>query len=98
MGLFNLFKTNNNGSLYRGGDGASIETAIVIDTTNSMIGVPAEYKYIIGKYGQKDVGWILESQAVMENNGRNYDRINIKLNNGELKKYYFDITLFYDKF
>ena len=98
MGLFDSFKPKRQRSLYSGGNGESIDTAIIVDASNTMIGVPAEYQYIIDKHGQKDINWSLESQSVMEKDGRNYDRINIKLNNGNSKCYYFDITQFYGKF
>lgn len=98
MGLFDLFKTKKHRSIYGGGNGESFDTAVIIHTSDTMIGVPAEYQYIIAKHGQKDIGWTLESQGVMEKNGRNYDRIIIKLNNGESKSYYFDITQFFGKF
>jgi hypothetical protein len=98
MGLFNFKKQNQDKSLYSGGDGSSIETAIIINTTSSLTGVQAEYNYVIDKYGQINSDWKLESQGSLHSGTRNYDRLNIQLKNGESKSYFFDTTLFFGKF
>jgi hypothetical protein len=98
MGLFNFSNQKNETSLYSGGDGTSIETAIVINTANSFLGIPAEFKYIVKKHGQRDINWTVHLQSVLKKDGRSYDRLDIELIGGELKSYYFDITQFYGRY
>ena len=48
--------------MYSGGDGLSIENAIVIHAELSAVGVPAEYIYITRLYGQKGDDWVFENR------------------------------------
>ena len=98
MGLFDFLKLKKKQGFYAGGDGESIETAVIINTANSMIGIPAEYKFISRRYGQKDLDWTREFQSVMRSGNRQYDVVVIKLKDGQEKSFYFDITKFYGKF
>jgi hypothetical protein len=98
MGLFHFFSRKRGQGMYSGGDGGSIETAVVINTASSLVGVPAEYQYVSDRHGQEDIEWSLESQTVMEQNGKYYDVLKISLRSGESKSYYFDITQFFGKF
>ena len=98
MGLFDFLKLKKKQGLYAGGNGESIETAVIINTANSMIGISAEYKFITSRYGQKDVEWTREIQSVMRSGNRQYDVVLIKLKDGQEKSFYFDITKFYGKF
>jgi hypothetical protein len=84
-------------ALYSGGNGASLETAIIIGAKSTAAGISAEYDYIIGKHGPANVGWKLISQRLRESAGSHYDIMNIELNNGEKRSYYFDITRFFCK-
>ena len=84
-------------ALFSGGNGESLETAIIISAKSTSTGVPAEYDYIIGKHGPANVGWKLISQRLRECAGRDYDILNIELNNGEKRWYHFDITRFFCK-
>jgi hypothetical protein len=83
--------------LYSGGNGESLETAIIISTGNATDGVFAEYDYIIRKHGLLTTGWKLISQGIMESAGGHYDILNIKLGSGEKRSYWFDITKFFGK-
>ncbi len=98
MGLFDFLKLKKKQGLYAGGNGESIETAVIINTANSMIGISAEYKFITSRYGQKDVDWTREIQTVMRSGNRQYDVVVIKLQDGQEKSFYFDITKYYGKF
>ena len=74
--------------------GASIETAIrLTGVKGEMSGVHAEYVYI----GEHYPGWNARDQAVLEQDGRMYDRINIVRPRGEKKTVYFDITDWFGK-
>jgi hypothetical protein len=98
MGLFDFLKRKPKQPLYSGGDGKSIETAVVIGARSSMVGVSAEYEYVGARHGKRNVDWKLESQALINQDGKSYDVLKINLNDGESKTYYFDITQFYGKF
>jgi hypothetical protein len=82
-------------SLYSGGDGSTIEKAVVINATNTSIGVPAEYEYVSSEYGQQDVGWTTVHQSLIMHGGKNYDVLLVKLPTGEEMSVCFDITLFF---
>jgi hypothetical protein len=69
--------------------GSSFDTAIVLDgAKNELSGVEAENSYIAAHYP----GWHQSMQALLNNNGRVYDRIDVIGPKGESKSLYFDIT------
>lgn len=72
-------------------DGLSFETAVVIVAANSFEGVPAEYTWLRNNYP----GYKRNRQALMEHNGRAYDRVDIFTAQGEPLSIYFDVTSFY---
>lgn len=79
-------------------DGSSIENAIVIENKeNHFEGVDAEYRYLSEIYGERGVGWVLEKQSLIQEKGRFYDFIEIKISNGPEISLYFDITSFFGK-
>ena len=82
---------------YFGGNGHSIEEAILINKNSEFEGVAAEYEFLELKYGKRDVDWYLKKQILLEENGKHYDKLIIKLKNGQELIYYFDISLFYGK-
>lgn len=81
--------------LYRGGDGASVETAIFTNTANPSLGVEAEYVYIGKQCGLPQVDWTLEFQCLQHHASKPYDVLNIRLCTGEVRTFYFDISKFY---
>src|SRR5262249_52800045 len=83
---------------YGGGDGLSVETAIVVNATSSGPGVRAEYEYVTKKHGQKGEGWKLASQDLIAKDGRHFDVLKITLKGGQSVEYYFDISQFYGIF
>jgi|SRR6516164_5688469 hypothetical protein len=98
MGLFDFLRPKRQRALYTGGDGTSVETAVVINAPNTSFGVHAEYQYITSKHGPKGTGWTLESQALMARDGKHFDVLKIKIGTEELRTYFFDITEFWGKF
>lgn len=83
--------------IYSGGDGSSETKSIIINFENSTEGIAAEYEYLRIKYGLQDTDWGLYLQRCVHNGEKSYDILDIKLKDGKLKKYYFDITKFYGK-
>ena len=79
--------------------GQSIEDAIVIDyAMGEEDGVAAEYYYLEEKFGQRDVDWFLESQELVSEEKRFYDRMDVELADKTRIAVYFDITEFFGIF
>jgi hypothetical protein len=75
-------------------DGSSEKNAIVINETNEMTGVDAEYAWLKKNYpGYSSTGQAL----VMDKAGHPFDIIHIKTADGQKKDVYFDISKFFGK-
>jgi hypothetical protein len=77
-----------------GGDGSSVEKAIVIQAANERQGIAAEREWV-----EKNLpGWKKSGQALIGGpGGRQYDRIELTGPGGARKTVYFDITAFFGK-
>jgi hypothetical protein len=83
---------------FKGGPGDTPETAVVISgAPNSRVGIDAEYYYLMKKFGQPNVDWKLKRQSVLHLKGKDYDRMEIELQDGSKKDVFFDITEFFGK-
>ena len=101
MGFLDVFKkkSGQSGGLYSGGKGGSIEDAILVNAETTVIGVHAEYEYVASKHGARGVDWELETQSLLNHEGKYYDALHIKMmKDGEEFTYYFDISNFFGKF
>ena len=79
---------------YSGGDGTSLQQAVVISAPNSRVGVDAEYRWILQRFpGAQPTG---TSLLMVE--GRAYDSIDVRMPKGETRTFYFDISSFFGKF
>src|SRR3954447_23491596 len=79
---------------YRGGDGSTLEGAVIIGgAKGEMDGGAAEYQWL----GTHFPDWHVQSQGVMTHRSRNYDLFVIVRGN-ETKKIYVDITSYFGKF
>lgn len=87
-------KNISNSGSSNGGDGSSFEKAIIINKTNEMDGIAAEYDWIKNHYP----GYINLGQELVYNKNKPYDIINIKTAEGQTKSIYFDISAFFGKF
>jgi hypothetical protein len=84
--------------VYRGGSGKSINDAVEIQgAANTDEGIAKEYQYLSKKFGQRGVDWQLEKQTLIEDSGKQYDRMDIRLSDGTKETIYFDITDFFGK-
>lgn len=84
---------------YEGGEGNSMETAIIISNAqNTRRGIAAEYAYLEKRYGEKNIAWQLKSQSLDRSTDKIYNIITIHTI-PEYKEItvYFDITEFYGK-
>ncbi len=83
---------------FKGGAGDTPETAVVIaGATNSMQGIAAEYRYLRQKFGRENADWYLFRQSVVQQGGRIYDRMELRLQDGSPKTVFFDISEFFGK-
>ena len=73
--------------------GSSFTNAVVINETNGLKGVDAEYDWIKKSYAD----YTIDGQSEKEMNGKHYDIIKITTANGQKSDVYFDISKFYGK-
>ena len=80
-----------------GGDGSSMHAAIVIKgAKGEQDGTAAEYKYL--DLLLPDVSHTVRSQALLEDAGRSFDRLDVELAGGKSMTVFFDITDYFGKF
>lgn len=81
---------------YKGGNGTSQEEAILIDGAKDEIeGVNAEYDWLEEKFGRQNKKWEMIDQLLIDEDDRQYDLLKIRLRNGDIKEFWFDITEFF---
>ncbi len=92
-------KINEGGIRFEGGDGLSMEKAVVIvGAKNESEGIAAEYLYLNDKYGQKSHDYLLRAQKTLTEGDRIYDSLEIEvLALNQTLVYFFDITDFFGK-
>jgi len=76
-----------------GGDGSSIENAIIISECNHMEGIDQEYIILRNLFGN----YKLNRQSLLNINNQLYDKMELKLENGKEIELYIDITAFFGK-
>jgi hypothetical protein len=80
---------------FGGGDGSTMETAVVIETTQkSSAGVQAEYAWL----GRHYPGYRRISQALLHDGGKSYDLFELEAPGGQRRNVYFDISAFFGRF
>jgi len=90
------FLTGVSGDLYSGGDGSCPEKAVVINATNSISGIDAEYKWIEKFYGKRNKDWkVLTRMHGSNENGKSHETFEIECIDGRRAKIVFDISAFY---
>jgi hypothetical protein len=79
---------------YTGGDGSTVETAIVIEgALGESDGVGSEYEWLAKNRPDAK----MQSQALLNDGGKVYDLLIVQTG-GKEEKIYFDITAFFGKF
>ena len=78
---------------YAGGDGSSLEKAIIIKGATEATGVHAEYEYLAKHYP----GYKRGRQSLSSNKGRAYDVLEFTTADGRKMVIFFDITEFFGK-
>jgi hypothetical protein len=80
-----------------GGDGSSMHAAIVIKgAKGEQDGTAAEYKYL--DMLLPDVSHTVRGQALLEDAGRSFDRLDVEIAGGKSMTVFFDITDYFGKF
>jgi hypothetical protein len=83
---------------FQGGPGDTAATAVIIrGAADGVAGVAAEYRYLTGKFGERNRAWRLKRQQLWQQNGRVYDVMHLELAEGSRRTIYFDITEFSGK-
>ncbi len=83
---------------FRGGSGDSVADAVEIHgAVNELDGVRAEYRYLAEKLGERGKDWDLVMQALLEVDGKHYDRMDVALADGTRTTVYFDISAFFGR-
>lgn len=78
---------------YEGGDGSTIEKAVIIRAGDSQAGIGAEYAWLAQRYpGYKRI-----TQVLRKAEGKTYDVHQIESPEGRRSLVFFDITAFYGR-
>jgi len=88
---------------YGGGDGTSIENAVIIENAaDHFEGVEAEYLWLEAQFGPQGEKWGRDQQNLIEENDRLYDVLKVEFydsagayKKGDIVYFYFDITEFF---
>ena len=88
---------------YGGGDGTSVENAVVIENAaNHFEGVDAEYIWLETQFGPQGEKWERSEQSLIDEEDRLYDVLKVEFSSstggykkGDVAYFYFDITEFY---
>ena len=82
--------------VYQGGDGDSMDDAVVIiGVSKQEEGLDAEYNFISKKYGLKGKDWRVVGQTIVKENKKIYDMIEFEITSSSEKRiYYFDVSAF----
>ncbi|HEY8019812.1 MAG TPA: hypothetical protein VIH93_01850 [Thermoanaerobaculia bacterium] len=83
---------------FAGGDGSSLEKAILIHGAHGETdGAASEYQYIALLYGPQGQHWRTKQQSLLNDKGRQFDELEID-HDGKAESFFFDITEYFGKF
>lgn len=77
--------------------GTSIADAIVLIAASDPVGVRSEYVYLAAHPCAPNSSWKPEKQALLNDKGRDYDRLDVSCNGAAQRAFYFDITGYFGK-
>jgi hypothetical protein len=55
LNIVSASKNQSHEGLYSGGSGERVEDAVVINATNSLVGIAAEYRYVSSTCGRRNI-------------------------------------------
>jgi hypothetical protein len=79
------------GVSYKGGDGSSIEQAVIILGASESTGVQAEYAWLGNRFPSHE----LAAEFRFRSGGKSYDLIHVVTADASQRKAYFDISDFH---
>ena len=99
MGFFDSRRGKSKPSeSFSGGPGSTIEDAIVITAASKLEGIAMEYAHVERACGQMDRDWTLQKQELIQDpEGKPHDLLKIKLKDGTVREFYFDVSPFFGK-
>jgi len=78
--------------------GQTMEDAVIIKAPSNVRGVLDEYRYIEGQCGKRDDDWKIVGQALLGgSHGKMYDMLKVRLMDGTIQEFYFEISSFFGK-
>lgn len=81
-----------------GGDGSSLENALIVTAADTNDGVSAQKKYIESQCGEWNEDFLYELQLQINHIERHYDLIYVRMLKVESKReFWFDVTSFFGK-
>ena len=81
------------------GSGSSVKDPIIVsDVKTHFEAVDAEYAYLSQRFGRKGTHWKLLLQSLLGTDGKQIDKIDIELSNGQSVTLFFDITKYFGVF
>lgn len=81
------------GTRYSGGDGTTLERAVIVPGASEQTSIDAEYAWL----HQHVPGGKVTRQELITQGGRAYDKLDVTLPEGNGKSFYFDISGGYGK-
>lgn len=83
---------DDSGIKYEGGDGRSMDSAIIIrGAADSADGITSEYRWLAENYP----GATMVTQSLRQDGGRMYDVLEIETEDGASQEIWFDISDFF---
>jgi len=76
---------------------SSAEQVVVINASTTMDGISQEYSHIERLCGKQGEDYTLIRQMMLDQNGRHYDLLTVRMRNGAIRDFLFDITSFFGK-
>ncbi len=83
----------SNASMYTGGDGLSMKTAIVVNAESDAVGTHAVYAWL-----RQNCKCQVKGQSLVTDSGHAYDVMEVARSDGSTASYYFDITKYFGKY
>jgi|SRR5689334_24480342 len=78
---------------FSGGDGSTLDAAVIVHATDETVGIRAEYAWIKERWPGSRRG----RQGLITKNNRVYDALTITDSAGQERTLYFDITEYFGK-
>jgi len=77
---------------YKGGDGTSLENAIIMTSKSQGVAVRKEYEYIKQYYDNCHEGYTIDCQSFKRVGEKVYDIIEVTKGDNTMREFWFDIT------